>query len=137
MGLKSVGKAKHTTTVVLVHPLTGDTLRNDDGSPMTVLVHGPYSPRYKAISHEQQNRRMEALRKSGGKMTLTAEQIEESALAILVGSIEDWDITLDKDPEPFSPETAKVVLTDYPWVREQIDSTISDTINFLDKPEKG
>lgn len=131
MGLNDIGKVKETTDVELVHPVTGEALLNADGSPMTITVHGPYSKRYKQISHAQQNKRLMKAQRTGGKLNLTAEEIEASALDLLVKCVEGWNITLDEEPEAFSPEKARDVFTDLPWVREQVDAAFGDTRAFL------
>jgi hypothetical protein len=132
MGLNSIGKIKETTEVELLHPATGEVLLNDDGSPMTITVHGPYSSTYKAINHAQQNKRLMKAQRTGGKMNLTAEEIESSALDLLVKCTEAWNLTLDTEPEEFSQDKARQVYLDHPWVREQVDAVFGDTRAFLD-----
>ena len=43
MDLMNIGTTKETTDVVLYNPVNSEVLRNEDGSEMTVTVHGPYS----------------------------------------------------------------------------------------------
>lgn len=132
MGLNSIGVVKDTTDVELVHPKTGEVLTNDDGTPMTITVHGPYSSHYKAVSHAQQNSRLMKAQRMGGKMSLTAEELEASALDLLVKCTAGWNITLDDEPEAFSQDKAREVYTKHPWVRDQIDGVFGDTRAFLD-----
>jgi len=132
MGLKDIGAVKDTTDVELVHPKTGEVLTNDDDSPMVITVHGPYSSHYKAVTHAQQNKRLTKAQRMGGKMTLTAEELEASSLDLLVKCTADWKITLDKGLEKFSEDKVRQVYAEYPWVREQIDAVFGDTRAFLD-----
>jgi len=132
MGLNDIGKVKETSDVELTHPATGEVLLNDDGTPMTITVHGPYSSTYKSISHAQQNKRLMKAQRTGGKMSLSAEEIEASSLDLLVKCTESWNLTLDKEPEEFSQDKARQVYLDYPWVREQVDAVFGDTRAFLD-----
>jgi len=132
MGLNSIGKVKETTDVELLHPATGETLLNDDGTPMTITVHGPYSSTFKAISHAQQNKRLMKAQRTGGKMSLTAEEMEASALDLLVKCTEAWNVTLDEEPEEFSQDKVRQVYLDHPWVREQVDAVFGDTRAFLE-----
>lgn len=132
MGLNDIGKVKETTDVELVHPATGETLLNDDKTPMTITVHGPYSSTYKAISHNQQNKRLMKAQRTGGKLNLTAEEIEAASLELLVKCTESWSVTLDKKPEEFSHDKVREVYTTMPWVREQVDAVFGDTRAFLD-----
>ena len=131
MGINDIGKVKETTDVELVHPATGETLLNDDGTAMTITVHGPYSSVYKSISHNQQNKRMMKAQRTGGKLNLTAEEMEASSLDLLVKCTEGWNVTLDKEPEEFSQDKVRQVYTEHPWVREQVDAVFGDTRAFL------
>lgn len=131
MGLNDIGKVKETTDVELLHPATGEVLLNDDGTPMTITVHGPYSSTYKAVSHAQQNKRLMKAQRTGGKLNLSAEEIEASSLDLLVKCTESWNLTLDKKPEEFSQDKARQVYLEHPWVREQVDAVFGDTRAFL------
>jgi hypothetical protein len=132
MGLNDIGVVKDTTDVELVHPKTGEILTNDDGTPMTITVYGPYSSTYKAITHAQQNKRLMKAQRMGGKMSLTAEELEASTMELLVKCTADWKITLDKGLEKFSEEKVRQVYTDMPWVRDQVEAVFGDTRAFLD-----
>lgn len=132
MGLNAIGVVKDTTDVELVHPKTGETLTNDDGTAMVITVHGPYSKHYKSVTHSQQNKRLMKAQRMGGKMTLTSEELEASSLDLLVKCTADWKITLDKGLEKFSEEKVREVYSDYPWVRDQIEAVFGDTRAFLE-----
>jgi len=131
-GLNAVGKVKETTDILLTHPVTGEPVCNADGSQMSITLHGPYSKRYKQISHDQQNRRLIKAQRAGGKMTLTAEDIEDAALELLVKCVDGWNVSLGAKPEPFSTESVSKLFTDMPWVREQVDAGFGDTKAFLE-----
>lgn len=133
MGLKDIGRTKDTTEVELVHPSTGEVLLNGDGSPMTITVYGPYSSHYKSVSNNQQNRRLMKAQRMGGKVNITAEEIEASGLDLLVKCTVSWNLTLDEKPEKFSTDKAREIYTEYPWVREQVDAVFGDTRAFLEK----
>jgi len=132
MGLNDIGVVKDTTDVELTHPKTGETLTNGDGSPMVITVHGPYSKHYKAVAHAQTNKRLMKAQRMGGKMNLTAEEIEAATLEQLVKCTAGWKITLDKEPEKFSEDKAREVYTNMPWVRDQVEAVFGDTRAFLD-----
>ena len=53
MDLMNIGTTKETTDVTLYNPVNSEILTNEDGSEMSVTVHGPYSKKYKTISHAQ------------------------------------------------------------------------------------
>lgn len=130
-GLLSIAKTKDTTDVVLYHPQTGDVLLNADGSQMTITIHGPYSERYKKVTHEQQNRRLLKAQRSGGRMNLTAEELEASALEVLVECTETWNLTLTDKLEKFDKAKVREVYTTLPWVKNQVDDAFADTRAFL------
>lgn len=133
MGLKDIGTVKDTTEVELLNPKTGELLTNDvDGSPMTITVYGPYSSTYKSINHAQQNKRLMKAQRTGGKLGLTAEEIDASALELLVKCTADWNITLDEKPEKFSLDKVREVYQEYPWVRDQVDAVFGETRAFLE-----
>lgn len=131
MGLKDIGTVKETTDVELLHPSTGEVLLNDDGTPMTITVYGQYSSTYKAVSHAQQNKRLMKAQRTGGKMTLSAEELDSSALDLLVKCTAGWNISLTDEKEEFSQEKVRQVYQEHPWVRELVDSVIGDTRAFL------
>lgn len=133
MSLLSVGKTKDTTDVLLYHPSTYEPLLNGDGTQMSITVHGRYSARYKKITHEQQNRRLMSAQRSGGKLNLTAEELEASALEILVKCVDGWNVTLDKELEAFSEDKVREVFITMPWVREQVDAAFGDISAFLEQ----
>jgi hypothetical protein len=129
--LLAIGKTKETTDVTLYNPITSEVLTNDDGSEMTVTVHGPYSSKYKSISHQQQNRRLQKAQRTGGKLNLSAEEIEASALDLLVKCVADWNITLGGEKPECNESKVREVFTDLPWVREQVDAALGDAQAFL------
>lgn len=133
MSLLSVGKTKDTTDVLIYHPSSGEPMLNADGSQMSITIYGPYSKKYKQISHAQQNRRLAKAQRSGGKVNITAEEIEASALDVLVKCVAGWNITLDKEPEEFSEEKVREVFELVPWLREEVDNAFGDTRSFLEQ----
>lgn len=133
MDLLNIGTAKETTDVTLYNPINSEVLRNEDGSEMTITVHGPYSKKYKAISHAQQNRRLQKAQRTGGKLNLTAEEIEASALDLLVKCVEAWNITIGGEQPAATEAKVREVFEKLPWVREQVDAALGDAQAFLDK----
>lgn len=133
MDLMNIGTTKETTDVTLYNPVNSELLTNEDGSEMTITICGPYSKKYKAISHAQQNRRLMKAQRTGGKLNLTAEEIEASALDLLVKCVESWNITLGGEQPECKEAKVREVFETLPWVREQVDSALGDTQAFLDK----
>jgi hypothetical protein len=133
MDLMNIGTTKETTDVILYNPVNSEVLRNEDGSEMTITVHGPYSKKYKAISHAQQNRRLQKAQRTGGKLNLTAEELEASALDLLVKCVEAWNVTIGGETPVATEAKVREVFEKLPWVREQVDAALGDAQAFLDK----
>jgi hypothetical protein len=132
MDLSNIGKTKDTSEVTLYNPVNSEILTNEDNSEMTVTIHGPYSSKYKSIAHAQQNRRLQKAQRTGGKLNLTAQEIEASALDLLVKCVASWNITLSGENPECTETKVKEVFTDYPWMREQVDAALGDAQAFLE-----
>lgn len=133
MDLMNIGKIKETTDVTLYNPITSEILLNEDGSDMTITVHGPYSKKYKSIAHAQQNRRLQKAQRTGGKLNLSAEEIEAAALDLLIKCVDGWNITLGGEQPDCTEAKVREVFTELPWVREQVDAALGDAQAFLGK----
>ena len=133
MDLMNIGTTKETTDVILYNPINSEILVNDDKSEMTITIHGPYSKKYKSISHAQQNRRLMKAQRTGGKLNLTAEELESSALDLLVKCVDGWSITLSGEKPECKEAKVREVFEALPWVREQVDAALGDAQAFLDK----
>ena len=133
MDLMNIGTTKDTTDVVLYNPVNSEILLNDDGSEMTITVHGPYSAKYKSISHNQQNRRLMKAQRTGGKLNLTAEEIEASATDLLVKCVDGWNITVGGEKPECTEAKVRELFETLPWVREQVDAALGDAQAFLGK----
>jgi hypothetical protein len=133
MDLMNIGQMKETTEVILYNPINSEILMNEDGSEMSITVYGPYSSKYKSISHNQQNRRLMKAQRTGGKLNLSAEEIEASAFDLLVKCVADWDITLGGEKPKCTEKMVREVFEQLPWVREQVDNALGDTQAFLDR----
>ena len=133
MDLMNIGTTKETTDVTLYNPVNSEILTNEHRSEMTITVHAPYSKKYKTISHAQQNRRLMKAQRTGGKLNLTAEEIEASALDLLVKCVSGWNITLSGEQPDCTEAKVREVFEALPWVREQVDAALGDAQAFLDK----
>lgn len=137
MSLRDVGAVKDTTSVTLYHPATGKPLLNADKSPMTVLVHGPYSKRYKAVLREQQQARVNDMARGTRRATLDSDEIDAMSNELLVRCVESWDVTLEGDKKlPFSQEAVQSVFAEFPWLRDQLQAVMGNAADFLEPPKK-
>jgi hypothetical protein len=83
--------------------------------------------------HAQQNRRLQKAQRTGGKLNLSAEEIEASALDLLIKCVEGWAITLGGERPDCTEAKVREVFEALPWVREQVDAALGDAQAFLDK----
>lgn len=136
MSLRDVGTVKDTTTITLYHPATRKPLLNADSTPMTITVHGPYSERYKNVIREQQQRRMNDMtRGDGGNMT--PEEVEALSNDLLLRCVEDWHLTLEGDTTlPYTPDAVEGVMTEFPWLRDQVNTAMGNVAGFLEPSKK-
>ncbi len=73
MDLMNLKPTSDTVEVKLVHPNTGDQLKNDDKTDMTITVYASHSKEYKSAMHEQTNKRLKAMQ-SGKNKDFTLSQ---------------------------------------------------------------
>lgn len=127
---EAVGQAAETAEMTLVHPVSGEPLLNDDESEMVITVAGLDSPRYKEVSHRQQDARLQAAQRRQGA-PLSASKIERDALELLAECVISWRITIESSNPPCNKEAAISLFKAYPWVREQVDRFVHDRRSFL------
>lgn len=130
MDLNSLEVKSETTVVQLYHPAHNTPMVNDDGSNMTITIHGKYSDRYRKIQQSQQNARLKRAER-GGKMKLTAEEILADRLDLTVGCVESWNIQLDGSVPDCTSVNVRSIFQRFPWMRETIEIEMEDTQAFL------
>jgi hypothetical protein len=133
MSLRSIGKTKDTTTIALRAPDPKDKLLNEDGSPMTVTLYGPYSPQYRQAQRAMQR---EAVETGAASATMSEDELDARVEALLIASIKEWAITLDPEDGllPLNEANARALFTEFPWLRDQLLIAQGTVANFLDRP---
>ena len=117
--------------VVLKHPATFETLKNDDGSEMTITVYAPHSKEYKAAVHEQTNIRIKQMQKSGrNNTTITAEELEAASINMLAKTTKGWNITFEGKKPKFAVDTAKTIYDKVFWIKDQIEEAVAGSEVF-------
>jgi len=132
MDLNDIGAAKDTTEVELYDPRTQTVIMNDDETAMSVTVYGPYSSRQKQIRDNQQNRRIKRSQRTGGKLTLTAEELYEDSTKMIIKCIDSWNIQMNGEKLDCTEENIRTVLEKFKWIRDQIEVVIEDGSSFLE-----
>lgn len=136
MSLQSVGKVKDTTVVTIKHPDPRKTLKNPDGSAMTVTLHGPYSKRYKETLRAQQQLRVEEMALSGVDGSLNPGELDAMTRELVAKCIEEWNVwETDEIQLDCTPENIEKVFEEHPWVLDQLNAALGRSGNFLDAPK--
>lgn len=130
MDLKELTPKSDEIVVVIKHPATGEPLKNDDKSEMTITIYAPHSKEYKKVLHEQTNKRLKKMQSKGNK-DITAEEIEESTLEALAKTTKEWNITYGGELPKLTVTKAKEVYEDVFWIRSQIEGAVEDSLDFM------
>lgn len=116
--------------------------RTKSGTGIYVTVLGKDSDVYRDTQRAQQNRRFKHLGRSrAGGLQLTAEEIENEALELLVTCTKSWRSVDDGKSSPvvelsgkaleYSPANVRALYTEVPVIREQVDDAIHDRSTFM------
>jgi hypothetical protein len=131
MDLTQFEKKSDTVVVELHNPVDFTPLVRNDGTPMTVEVYGKFSDKYKQVQNSQQNARLKRAQRSGGKVPVTAQELRAERLNLVVTCVKDWNIVLDGETPPCTPDSVKSVFDRLPWVMDQVEEAMEDTQAFL------
>ena len=130
MDLNNLIPTDDTITVEIKHPITDEVLLKDDKQPMTITVYAPHSGQYKAVLHEQTNKRIQKASK-GKRVTFTAEELENVTLELLAKTTKDWNIQLNGKSPKFSVTEAVDLYSKLPWLKQQALEAQEDYSAFL------
>jgi hypothetical protein len=124
----------------LLHPETREPLTfkpegEDKERPMTITLRGADSDAYRQKQLKISNQRIKRSMSAGSRnahVAIDAEDLDKDALELLIASTVAWDgITINGELVEFSIDNVRQLYTEYPWIREQVDSFISDRSRFL------
>ena len=123
-------KANAGAFLHLVNPGTGLPLYDDDNKekPVGLWLMGRDSDLYAKTRHKSVNSALTTKKKSDPK---TSEMIEQETISLLAEMTTGWDNLSYNGQSEFSRDAVIGVYTDLAWVREQVDSFISDRANFI------
>lgn len=125
--------AEQGAEMELVHPVTGETLTQDDKekTPITIKVVGTDSKAYRNKNRDFQRKRIAKMTKSRTK-TIDYTVSDEDACELLAECTVGWSgIEVDGKPLEFSKENANELYMKFNWIREQVDAFIGDRANFF------
>ena len=117
-------------TVLLKHPVTDEILKKDDGTEMSITVYATHTKEYKAVIHEQTNKRIQKAQKNK-KIVFSAEDIEIASVEVLAKTTKEWDLQFNKKPIKFSVAEAIDLYQKFPWIKDQVTEAQEDYTSFL------
>lgn len=129
MDLKDLTPKSDTIDIELFHPTSYEPLTNEDGSVMTITVYAPHTKEYKAVIHEQANKRLKQAQ-SKKKNEITSEELEEASINLLVKVTKDWNITYDGKKPKATDAKVREIYTEVFWIRNQIEGGMQDYLDF-------
>jgi hypothetical protein len=122
--LDVVALAEKGVTVELKHPATGETLANDKGDKMIVVVAGSDSKIFKA---EVNARVKQSMLKKSKKDDVDIEGMEKRGAELLAKCTLSWSGIQEAGKDvPFSIAAAQSLFLKYPWIKEQVDAACGD-----------
>ena len=116
--------------ITIKHPATGEVLKNEDKSDMTITIHAPHSKEYKKVIHEVTNKRLKKMQQKG-KNEITAEEIEEATLETLSKTTKEWNITYGGEVPKLTVAKAKEIYDSVFWIKAQIEEATESSLDFM------
>lgn len=112
-------------TITVELELNNEKILNDDDSPMTITVYGPWTKQYRS-----QGFRLASEHIKKNKEDISFEDLDESNLNLLASVTVDWDITYNGEKPKFSFEKAKEVYGHIYWIPPLLESEINKAGDF-------
>lgn len=116
---------------VELHLPNGTALVNDDGTPMTITVHGLYSEKYRSVIERQQSERLKRAQRMGGKPNIDPKELRDSRTSLIVECTDSWNITLNKKCPECTPQNIRMVYETYPFIRDVVSDALEEPQAFL------
>ena len=113
----------------VLHPTTGEIIRDDEGTALRVKLLGKDSNEYRKAQRAATQRRLQSRSK---KSMIDAETLEREAVEVLIVCTQDWEGLAEGGEDlPCTPENVRRVYSKYLWLREQVDEFVEDRGNFM------
>lgn len=119
--LSDLTPSSDTIEVKVVHPKTGESFNNDDGSQMVVELYAPHTKEYKSAFYKQATARM----KMQDAEEMDYEALESAALDLLSNITKSWDITYGGKKPKLTPTKAKEVYSEVFWLKSQVEEAMN------------
>ena len=112
-----------------------ESLKNADGSHMTMTFYAPHSKEAKKIKHDLTDQKIAQIRETSGEIdkgiTLSSAEIEELAFEEMVCMLKTWNITWDNKKPKATESKAREVLGKLPWVDLLYQEARAKSLNFI------
>jgi hypothetical protein len=132
--LNSVDACEKGAVLSIVDPRDEETILTDDATkePITITVIGRDSKLYQEQQHKAVDKRINRRIAKGKKEKLSSAELEDDTLETLVKCTRAWShIAYGGKELECTPENVRMIYTNVPWLREQVNEFIGDRANFL------
>ena len=113
------------TEMPVLHPTTGEPLKDEKGQAVTIMLAGVDSDIYQTVSNRITNKRV---KKGARSQTLTVERIEAEGLTLICACTKAWTGLL---VDGKVPKTAEELYDGRKWLRQQAEEWMHDRANYL------
>ena len=89
-----------------------------------------YSPRTEPVQSVDERH---PLKFKDGKLDITEDAFRERSMARLVAATKAWNLVLNGEPVPCTPEKIREIYTSprFGWIGDQVGTTLADTTRFF------
>jgi hypothetical protein len=123
--IDTIKDANNGAEIELFHPTEGTDL------DIHIGLLGKDSDKFRQVQAQQGRKRTQKLQKTGFRIGIGADEIEQDAIELLASVTTGWrNMVMGGKEVPFSYENAVVIYTKYPWIREQVDAAVGDRSRF-------
>lgn len=113
----------------LLHPVTGELIRDEDDGLMRIELVGKDSKEFRKAQRAITSRRLKSRSKAN---RIDADALEHEAVDMLVACTKGWEGFADEgELLEFNPANVRKVYTKYAWIKEQVDEFVDDRGNFM------
>lgn len=132
MDLSTLKVSTDTSELELVSPVSPfGPLLNDAGLPMTIIVAGADSDRVRTYERKVLDRRIHGAKQSRGRFMLSAKDVEEETKKRIATTIVGFrNVQVGDSDLVYSEQAALELISNYPWIGDQVDQFGNDLVNF-------
>ena len=129
--LDTYTRSQSGTDMTVTNPRSNAPMLRDDGSPVTITLHGRASDQYREKQREIQQGRAD---RAARGIATNSDEIAQEDVAILIACTVTWNIDeMDGKPFPASPDNIRLLWSDHRFMglRDRAIRHILDDGNFL------